>query len=135
MIEQTIHDAAERVETLPVKAVFNWKRLRLRFLFVGLLTVFAYVLVLAGFVLASAVFRRENPVAGVYRFHNVVAIWFERNILLRNTIWLRNAHLELVVPPAGGDLRIGRDVRRSRSACGRSNGSSPIAKPVKAGEP
>src|SRR5207302_88746 len=41
-------------------------------------------------------------------FHEVACIWFERNILLEDTIWPRKAHLELVGFPAGGEIRIGQ---------------------------
>jgi hypothetical protein len=43
------------------------------------------------------------------RFQNIAAIWYERNVLLWNTIWPRQAHLEIVDFPETGELRIGRD--------------------------
>jgi len=43
------------------------------------------------------------------RFQNIAAIWYERNVLLWNTIWPRQAHLEVIGFPDTGELRIGRD--------------------------
>ena len=64
-----------------------------------------------------------EPVASGFdrRFNDVATIWFERNILLQNTIWPRKAHLELVSfdgKPivAGEELKIGRDAAAAEPA-------------------
>jgi hypothetical protein len=105
MIDQTIRDAADRVDQVPVGEVFNWKRLRRYGLAVVLLTAGLYLL--AGAVYCAA--SRATASQFVQRFNDVAVIWFERNILLIDTIWPRRSHLELVGFPPSGDLRIGRD--------------------------
>jgi hypothetical protein len=105
MVEQTIRDAAEAVDKLPVRDVFNWSRLRRAGLWVAALTLVVYLLV-GGSYLAFAQTGVEDFTV---RFNNVASIWFERNILLRDTIWPRRSHLELLNFPESGDLRIGRD--------------------------
>jgi hypothetical protein len=105
MIDQTIRDAAERVNQVPVTQVFNWRRLRRYLLRVLVLTIGLYVLI-GGTYCALA---RAGVDDFVVRFNNLAGIWFERNILLSNIIWPRRAHLELVNFPESGDLRVGRD--------------------------
>src|SRR5262245_32399527 len=111
MIEQTIADAVTRVESVPVNEVFNWGRLRrLGGWFLGL-TLGLYLLV--GF--AYSVATRTNPLSAyAVRFNNVAVIWFERNVLLWNTIWPRHSHLVLLDFPESGDLRVGRDAPSPR---------------------
>ena len=103
MIEQTIHDAAARVETLPVQQVFNWKRLRWQCLLAGILTAGVYVVTSVVVCTIGWFQRREAVLDSWHRFHDVVAIWFERNILLQNTIWPRNAFLDC---PGPGHRRV-----------------------------
>ena len=53
---------------------------------------------------------RTNPLTDFsVRFYDTASIWAERNVLLWNTIWPRNAYVELLDFPASGDLRVGRD--------------------------
>lgn len=105
MIDQTIQEAAERVERLPIDEVFAWRRLRRAGLAVAVLIVGVYLLVGLGYSL-----RYEAGVSDfVTRFNNVAVMWFERNVLLANTIWPRRVHLELVNFPLSGELRIGRN--------------------------
>jgi hypothetical protein len=106
MVEQTIRDAAERVGTVPIGEVFDWRRLKRMWLWVALLTI--GMLVLVGGVYSGV--TKTNPLQDfVVRFRDVAGIWTERNILLENTIWPRRAYLELLDFPASGDLRVGRD--------------------------
>ncbi len=103
MIDQTIQEAVERVDQLAVQEVFDWRRLRRLWLTVLLYGAGVYLAVLAVY----AVVNREA--AGFFgRFNDVASIWFERNILLHDTIWPRRAYLELVGFP-GEEMRIGRD--------------------------
>src|SRR5205807_190066 len=44
-----------------------------------------------------------------WRFGDVAAIWGERNLLLRDTVWPRRAHLAFEGFPENGDLRVGKD--------------------------
>ncbi|HXG12741.1 MAG TPA: hypothetical protein VNK04_23485 [Gemmataceae bacterium] len=102
MIEQTIHDAADRVEALPVEQVFDWKRLRHLGLVVGLLTLGIYLPLWVGHALSAP--AQGNP-SGFERFADILAIGVERNVLLQNSLWPRQAHLELVDFP-GDEIRI-----------------------------
>lgn len=92
MIDQTIRDAAERVDRVPVNEVFNWKRLWNYGLLALSLTLGLYLLTGVGYCLALQTSVGEY----VQRFNEVSGIWFERNVLLIDTIWPRRAHLELV---------------------------------------
>jgi hypothetical protein len=105
MVERTIREAAERVERLPVNAVFAWARLRSTgyTLVAGTLGLF---LVLG---LCYCVIGQRSVSEFGYRFGDVASIWLERNVYMQNTIWPRNAHLELIDFPSSGDLRLGRD--------------------------
>jgi hypothetical protein len=105
MIDHTVHDAAERVERLNVAEVFEWRRLRRYGITVAVLTLGVYLLLGLGYCLAARA-RVTNFLGG---FQNVATIWFERHILLANTIWPRKAYLELVSFPESGDLRVGRN--------------------------
>jgi hypothetical protein len=105
MIAQTVHNAAERVDRLPLQDVFDWKRLRRLGVWVALLTVGVYLLIGTAYCAAA----RVSPADFVIRFGDTAGIWFERNILLHNTIWPRRAHLELVHFPENGELKVGRN--------------------------
>ena len=105
MIEQTIRDAAERVDQLSIHDVFDWNRLQRRGKSLGVLTAGVYLAVLLA---ACIIGGSANVLAQVRNFNDVAAIWFERNILLYDTIWPRRAHLELLDFP-GEEIRIGRD--------------------------
>lgn len=113
LVARTIHEAAEHIETVPVAQVFAWNRLYTYALVLLFLTLGNYVLTAAGFVANraaenQAVKQRAKdagvaasevlhpPLTGVSDFHDVAATWFERNILLRNVIWPRSAHVELL---------------------------------------
>jgi hypothetical protein len=111
MIEQTVRDAAERVGQVPVNDVFDWGRLRR--LGGWVLGLSLGLFLLAGVAYSAA--TRTNPFTDfAVRFKDVAAIWFERNVLLANTIWPRQAHLELLDFPEAGDLRVGRDAPSPR---------------------
>ncbi|MCS6850488.1 MAG: hypothetical protein NZ700_04880 [Gemmataceae bacterium] len=105
MVELTIQQAAERVAQVPVRDAFNWDRLKHYGWVVLAVTLGIYFVVGAGYCLA------EGPAIGTFvsRFNDVAVIWLERNILLSNTIWPRQAYLELVGFPESGDLKVGRN--------------------------
>ncbi|HLJ93669.1 MAG TPA: hypothetical protein VKU02_10815 [Gemmataceae bacterium] len=105
MVDQTIRDAADRVDRLEVAQVFDWRRLRRYAVAVVFLTLGIFLLV--GTV--SCLAARTGVRSFLVGFQNVSSIWFERNILLANTIWPRKCHLELVNFPESGDLRVGRN--------------------------
>ncbi len=112
MIEETVHEAAERVGKLPIQDVFDWGRLYRQGIRVALLTLGTYLLacgLFAGIDRATAGSRFATDLGGFSGFHETAGIWFERNILLRDVIWPRHAHLILIGFPANGELRIGRD--------------------------
>ncbi len=108
MVRETIHEAAERVQQVPVQQAFDWGRLVRRGLIAAALTLGLYLL--AGGVCLALDSARHVHVGrtGFSRFNETAAIWFERNILLQNTIWPRRAQLELVGFP-NKELRVGKD--------------------------
>src|SRR5947209_4235750 len=111
MIEQTVRDAAERVGQVPVNDVFDWGRLKRLGGWVLGLSLGLFVLTGAAYSAAT----RTNPFTDfAVRFKDVAAIWFERNVLLADTIWPRQAYLEVLDFPDSGDLRVGRDAPSPR---------------------
>jgi len=112
MVQETIHEAAQRVEQLKINEVFDWKRLIRRGVLIGILAVGGYLIAGGLFCAANAMGDHGFTAAGFSQFHDVAGIWFERNVLLQDVIWPRQAHLEyLDVPPFNGEYRIGRGDR------------------------
>ncbi len=122
LIDKTIQDAADRVEQVPVRQVFNWGRLgKLAALCAGL-TLGLYLLVGIGYLGISWLAFRDahgnsaSPVEYFWRFNHVAGIWTERNILLMDSYWPRQAYLELVrfqdTEDHRGEMRVGRDESR-----------------------
>jgi hypothetical protein len=107
MVEQTVHEAAERVEKLPIREVFDWRRLYRLAAWVGVLTLGAYLLV--GVALAGVEWATGVETGGFGGLNEVSAIWFERNVLLQDTIWPRQAFLEILSLPPGAGITVGRD--------------------------
>jgi hypothetical protein len=117
MVEQTIHEAASRVEQLPIGEVFDWKRLVRGGVKVGILTLGLYVVAAIIFSLQPRHIGLKTSIKewqvvwagdGVRRFNEIASIWIQRNILLRNVIWPRRSYLELVGFPKSGSVTIGR---------------------------
>jgi hypothetical protein len=96
MIEQTIRDAAERVDQVPIRQVFNWKRLvwmygLVVFMYVGMTILFA-----GGFMLFTSSGDPHGKLAGGWRsFTNVQSAWISRSFGLNDTYWDRDAYLEV----------------------------------------
>jgi hypothetical protein len=107
LVRQTIHEAAERVDQVPVKEVFDWRRLVYQGILVVMLTLGLYLLAGAGFAAVRVLGDEGTTAQGFGDLNEVSSIWFERNVLLRNTIWPRRAYLEIVDFP--DDLRIAKD--------------------------
>jgi hypothetical protein len=113
MIDRTIQEAAERVGQVPVSEAFNWQRLRRLLRLVGLLTVGVFALCAIGHGTMRAIDqarapeRSSNSSGFLSDFGHVAGLWFERNILLQDTLWPRRVHLELVGFPQDGELRVG----------------------------
>ena len=105
MLTQTFTEARERVGTVPVRDVFNWRRLRVLGMVAGGLVI---GIVLSGFVCFIAATGSADPYQYGWRFAHVTATYLDRNLLLHNTPWPRRAHLELVQFP-GEELRVGKD--------------------------
>jgi hypothetical protein len=109
MIEQTIHDAAERVQTVPVRDVFDWKRLYRHWALVLVVTLGLYLVAGGLFTIPAVGETAAGEHAGFAAFHQAAGLALERNLLLQNIIWPRRAFLEVVDWPAGGDKRVGKD--------------------------
>jgi hypothetical protein len=105
MIDLTVRAAAEQVDRLDVAQVFDWRRLRRYAVTVVVCTLGIYLLL--GSVYCLAARTRVGDYLGGSA--NVASIWFERNVLLADTLWPRKAYLELVNFPESGDLRVGRN--------------------------
>jgi len=117
LVDKTINDAADRVERVPVRDVFDWKRLKKLGLYGLGLTFGLYLFTGLGYLgISGALGEAVSPSDYYYRFNHTAAIWVERNILLMNVYWPRQAHLELVrfqeTPSHPGEMRIGRDEQR-----------------------
>lgn len=106
MFEETVREASERAGRLPVHAALDWRWLRRRWLW-------AIGLAIGPYLVAGAVaWAYGSAPAGFARdFNRVATIWFERNVLLRDTLWPRQALLELLNEPLqeGDEMRVGRD--------------------------
>ncbi len=111
MVEQTVREAAERVEKVPLHEVFDWKRLTRRGVLVAVLTAGLYLLVGGAFTAADAATEGRSVLGGFSGLNQVAVLWFERNVLLRNTIWPRQAQLEIISLPPGQGLVVGRDTQ------------------------
>jgi hypothetical protein len=99
MVEQTIHDASERVEQVPVHQVFDWGRLVKGGLKMIALAVVLFVLIGFTFTIVSSFRGKKFDVGrGFSNFRDVASIWFERNILLEPTPWPRAAQMEIIEP-------------------------------------
>ncbi|HZT83402.1 MAG TPA: hypothetical protein VFA26_24440 [Gemmataceae bacterium] len=96
MVEETIHEAAARVATLPVKEVFDWRRLFLQALVVGVVTVGIGGLALGG----AAVYARTSKggASGAGDLGHGAAYWADRDLQLKNKNWPRRAHVLLLAP-------------------------------------
>jgi hypothetical protein len=105
MLQLTIDDAADRVHKIPLGEVFNWTRLARHGLALALITLGFYVCAGVGY----CIFNRPAGVGDfVHDFNDTAIIWFQRNILLMDTIWPRRAQLELIDFP-DEEVKIGRD--------------------------
>jgi hypothetical protein len=109
MIEQTIHEAADRVETVPVREVFDWKRLGRYWIGVAIVTVGLYLVAGALFCIPWVGQTAEGERAGFAAFHQAAGLALERNLLLQNTIWPRRAFLEILDWPENRDKHVGKD--------------------------
>jgi len=109
MIEQTIHDAAERVQTVPVREVFDWNRLYRYWAGVAVATLGMYLVFGGLFSIPAIGETGAGEHAGFAAFHQAAGLALERNVLLQNTIWPRRAFLEVLDWPEKGEKRIGKD--------------------------
>src|SRR5205085_1651648 len=74
MVQETIHEAAQRVDQLKIKEVFDWQRLRQRGMLVLMLVLGGYLLAGGIFCTAHAVQGRGFTTAGFVQFHEVAGI-------------------------------------------------------------
>jgi hypothetical protein len=107
MLEQTIHEAAVQVDKLPLGEVFDWMRLVRGAVRVAVLTVGLYAVAVGVFGFEWLDGGSGWSTGGPARLRDTGSLWFERNVLLRNVIWPRRAHLELIDFPREGKT-IGR---------------------------
>ena len=117
LIDNTIENAAQRVEKVPVRDAFNWARLRLLGLWSALLTVGMYVVVgIGSCIYGAATGASASPVDYFWAFNDTAGIWVERNVLLMDSYWPRQAYLEVIrfqdTKAHPGEMRVGRDEQR-----------------------
>ena len=106
MINITIAEARERVGTVPVNEVFDWRRLWVMgFVALGLL-VGTLGVAFASHAIAT---KAASPYRFGWKFAHVTGIFLERNVALMNTPWPRRAHVELVGFPET-EATVSRDV-------------------------
>lgn len=109
MVRKTITEARELVGTVPVRRVFNWRRLWLMgLLFVGLIAGF----VGGGYAVFAAATGHTSANRYAWRFAHVVGPVLERDVMLDNVPWPRTSPvIELIdtdgFPPTT-ELRVGR---------------------------
>jgi hypothetical protein len=96
MIEQTIHDAADRVDQIPLSQVFNWRRLTFLygsvvFLFLGMAALFV-----AAFMVCASPSEQHTKIGNGWReARNAGAGWISRNLGLHETYHDRQIYLEV----------------------------------------
>ena len=97
LVRETIHEAADRVDQVPVSEVFDWKRLYPPRHPGGAVVAGLYALV-GGRLLRRPRGWAEGNAAGrlLATSTRSPSIWTERNVLLRNTIWPRRSYLEIL---------------------------------------
>jgi hypothetical protein len=108
MVQETVHEAAERVDQLPIGQVFDWKRLFGMGFKILLLTAVGYGLAAGTFAAVSHWRDHRGPGHGVSAFHDVATIWFQRDVMMQNVPWPRRAQLYQIEPNVD-ELRIGYD--------------------------
>ena len=117
MLRQTIREAAERVERLPVAEVFDWARLRRLWLAAIAATAGLLAVTIGGWLGIQAVGGHTvSPFHALYGFRDVATVWMERNALLKSTYWPRNSHLEIIrfqdTDLHPDEMRVGRNEQR-----------------------
>src|SRR5262249_18423262 len=108
MVEHTIHEAAATVDSLPLGEGFDYRRLVKQGVFAVLLIAGMFALVGGAIIGFDYAMTGNASAAGFGTLTDNAGIWFERNVLLQNTIWPRRAQLELVGFPENGDIKMGQ---------------------------
>lgn len=123
MVTNTINKVRDTVETLPIKTVFNWKRIYFRaglFLFMSIGLFLLVGAVSFGMNLATQG-NAENgkrvygstPGDFIRDFSDVTVLLAKRDVLLQNAPWPRRAYIEIVSHP-NEDTRFGRDRQQEK---------------------
>ncbi len=77
---------------------------------VVVLSVVMYFLVAVGYTTTNYFVSHEAAAASFGDYNEILSTWFERNVLLENTIWPRKSYL-VFLSPESSDFSIGRDVQ------------------------
>jgi hypothetical protein len=94
MIEETINDAAGKVDEIPVGEVFNWNRLTNAGILLGVLIIGVYLLVGGTASAVTSAYQQHANLGGFGQLHDVSSLWGSRNLLLRNITWPRTAEVK-----------------------------------------
>ncbi len=97
MVEETIREAAARIDDVPVREVFDWGRLYRRGL-LTLLGIVGFYLIVAGTVMAVSAIRHRGAWRGVHDLNDVLQTYIERNFLLWQSYWPVDTDLMVVAP-------------------------------------
>ena len=108
MIHATIAEARERVAKVPVREVFNWKRLWMLGIMAGCVAC-SWAHSCSPTLSYAIAANSASPYRFGWKFAHVTGIFGERNVALMDTPWPRRAHIEIVGFPASGELTVGRD--------------------------
>jgi hypothetical protein len=119
MIRQTINEAREKVAKVPVREVFNWRRLWVMgFIAIGI----PLAVVVVAFASHAIATKSVKPVHAGWKLFHVSTILAERDLLLWNTPWPRRALIKIQqideagnrvdIPESG--IRVARDGRPPR---------------------
>jgi len=112
MVRQTINEAADAVDKVPVKEAFDWRRIINRVAAFAVIMVGLYVLSVGAFAAARKVTNNGAPTEAISDVNEVSGMFVERNVMLRNTIWPRRSYLEVLSHAV--DERIPRKSRPDR---------------------
>ena len=95
MVDETIKEAANRVDALSVPGVFNWGRLILTWLLALFVTVGIYLITLG--VLFAVSMSSESGVSPMQQLHRNGWVWTNRNVLLSTRYyWPTQSYVEVV---------------------------------------
>ncbi len=105
MIDRTVEEASGRINRVPLASVFNRRRLYRK---ASLVAGGGVVLMATALAVGALTARAPTASGALHAARDFATIWAERNLLLRDTPWPRQAYLD-VLEPSVAELRLGKD--------------------------